>query len=92
MQKKQDKKLAHFFSRVLCGAKLNLAFSSKFKNVADVTCRDFSEQESNMLLDPSIFAVTKYDFKKLKVRVNKIDIGDLCNRKESRQSGDCSIW
>ena len=77
-----NEKLDHFFNKMKCAAKVNLAFGVILKNIEDGGFRYFYAQENNTLLDQSKLVCTHDDLAKLKDFLNKTDVIESCSREK----------
>ena len=75
-----NEKLDHFFNKLKCAAKANLAFGFILKNIEDAGFRYFYAQENNTLLDRSKLVCTHDNLAKLKNFLNKTDVIEFCSR------------
>ena len=78
-----NKKLDLVFNGLKCPAKFNLAFGFVLKNVEDGSCRCFYAHENKTLMEWSKFVCTPDDIIKLKEKLQKKDIVDLCTRERA---------
>ena len=76
-------KLDYVSKKLKCAAKVNLAFGFVLKNVEDGSCRYFYAHENNTVLERSKIVCTQADMTKLKDRMQKMDIVDVCTRERS---------
>ena len=76
-----NKKLDHFFNKLKCAAKLNLAFGFISKNIEDGGFRYCYAHENNTLLHRSKLVCTRDDLAELKNFLNKTDVIESCSRK-----------
>ena len=67
-----NEKLDHFFNKLKCAAKVNLAFGFILKNIEDGGFRYFYAHENNTLLDRSKLVCTHDELAKLKGFLNKL--------------------
>ena len=72
--------LDHFFNKLKCAAKGNLAFGFFLKIIEDGGFRYFYAHENNTLLDRSKLVCTHDDLAKLKDFLNKTDVIESCSR------------
>ena len=75
-----NEKLDHFFNKLKCEAKANLAFCFILKNLEDGGFRYFYAHENSTLLDQSKSVCTRDDLAKLKDFLNKTDVIESCSR------------
>ncbi len=78
-----NKKLDLAFNGLKCAAKVNLAFGFVLKNVEDGSCRYFYAHENNTLMERSKLVCKPGEIIKLKEKIQKMDIVDLCTRERS---------
>ena len=71
------------FSDLKCAAKVNLSFGFVLKNVEDGSCRYFYAHENNTPMEWSKLVCTPDDINKLKEKIQKMDIVDLCTRERA---------
>ena len=72
-------KLDHFFNKLKCAAKVNLAFGIISKNIEDGRFRYSYAHENNTLLDRSKLVCTHDDLAKLKDFLKKTDVIESCS-------------
>ena len=77
-----NKKLAHFFNKLKCAAKVNLAFGFILKNIEDGGFRYFYGLENNTLLDRSKLVCTNDELVKLEHFLNRTDVIESCSREK----------
>ena len=70
----------HFFNKLKCAAKVNLAFGLILKNIENAGFRYFYAHENNALLDRSKLVCIHDDLAKLKDFLNKTDVIESCSR------------
>ena len=75
-----NEKLDHFFNKLKCAAKVNLAFGFILKNIEGGGFRYYYAHENNTLLDRSKPVCTQDDLAKLKDFLNKTDVIECCSR------------
>ena len=75
--------LDYVLEELKCAAKTKLAFGFVLKKIEDGSCRYFYAHENNTIMESSKLVCTQADMTKLKDRMQKMDIFDLCNRKRS---------
>ena len=75
-----NKKLDHFFNKLKCAAKVNLAFGFILKNVEDGRFRYFYAHKNNTLLDRCNLLCPHEYLAKLKDFLNKTDFIESCSR------------
>ena len=75
-----NKKLDHFFNKLKCAAKVNLAFGFILKNIEDGGFIYFYAHENNALPDRSILVCTLDDLANLKDFLNKTVVIESCSR------------
>ena len=75
-----NEKLDHFFNKLKCAAKVNLAFGFVLKHIEDGGFRYFYAHENKTLLDRSKFVCTHDDLANLKEFLNKPDVIESCSR------------
>ena len=75
--------LDYVFKELKCAAKINIAFGFKLKNIEDGMCRYFYAHENNTIMERAKFVFTQADMTKLKDRMQKMDIVDLCTRERA---------
>ena len=75
-----NEKLDHFFKKMKCAAKVNLAFGFILKNIEDGGFRYFYPHVNNTLLDRSKLVCTHDDLPKLKDFLNETDVIESCSR------------
>ena len=80
-----NEKLGHFFNKLKCAAKLNLAFGFFLKKTEDGGFRCFYAHENNTLLDRSKLVCTHGDLAKLKDFLNKTDVIQSCSRERMKR-------
>ena len=78
-----NEKLDHFFDKLKCAAKVNLAFGFILKNIEDGGFRYFYAHENNTLLDRSKLVWTHDYLAKLKDFLNKTDVIESCSRERT---------
>ena len=75
-----NEKRDHFFNKLKCAAKVNLAFGFILKNIEDGGFRYLYAHENKTLLDRSKLVCTHDDLAKLKDFLNKTDVIEPCSR------------
>ena len=75
-----NEKLDHFFKKLKCAAKVNLAFGFILKNMEDEGFRYFYAHKNNALMDRSQVVCTHDDLANLKDFLNKSDVIETCSR------------
>ena len=75
-----NEKLDHFFNKLKCAAKVNLAFGFILENIEDGGFRYFYAHENKTLLDRSKLVCTHDELAKLKDFLNKTDVIESCSR------------
>ena len=78
-----NEKLDLVFKGLKCDAKVNLAFGFVLKNVKDGSCRYFYAYENNTVMERSKLVCTPDNITKLKEKLQKMDIVDLCTRERT---------
>ena len=73
-------KFDHFFNKLECAARVNLAFGFILKNIEDGGFRYFYAHKNNTLLDRSKLVCTHDDLTKLKDFLNQTDVIESCSR------------
>ena len=76
-------KLDYVFKELKCAAKINLALGFVLKKIEDGMCRFFYAHENNTIMERAKLVCTQADMTKLKGRMQKMDIVDLCTRERS---------
>ena len=76
-------KLDLVFKDLKCAAKVNIAFGFVLKNVEGGSCRPFYVHENNTLMEKLKLVRTPDDTNKLKDKLQKMDIVDLCTRERA---------
>ena len=79
-----NKKLDLAFKGLKCAAKVTLASGFFLKKVEDGSCRYFHAHGNNTLMERSKLVCTPDDIIKLKKKLKKMDIVDLCTRERER--------
>ena len=77
-------KLDYVFKELTCAAKVNLAFGFVLKNIEDGMCRYFYAHENNTIMERSKLVCTQADMTNLKDRMQKMDIVDICTKRENQ--------
>ena len=75
-----NEKLDHFFNKLKCGAKVNLAFGFILENIEDGWFRYVYAHENNTLLDRSKLVCTQDNLAEFKDFLNKTDVIESCSR------------
>ena len=75
--------LDYVFKELNCAAKVNLAFGFVLKNIEDGMYRYFYAHENNSTMERSKLVCTPDDIAKLRERLQKMDIVDLCTRERA---------
>ena len=78
-------KLDYVFKDLKCAAKINIAFGFVLKNIEDGMCRYFYAHENNTNMEKSKLVCTPDDIVKLKEKLQKMNIIDLCTRERERE-------
>ena len=76
-------KLDYVLKELKCAAKVNFAFGFVLENFEDGMCRYFYAHEDNTFMERAKLVCTQADMTKLKDRMQKIDIVDLCTRERA---------
>ena len=76
-------KLDYVFKQLKCAGKVNFAFGFVLKNIEDGMCRYFYAHENNTIMEKSKLVCTPDDIVKLKEKLRKMDIIDLCTREKA---------
>ena len=74
-----NEKLDHFFNKLNCTSKVNLAFGFILKNIEDGRFRYFYAHENKTLLDRSKLSCTHDDLAKMKNFLDKTDVIKSCS-------------
>ena len=80
-------KLDYVFGELKCSAKINLAFGFVLKDIEDGMCKYFYAHENNTNIEWAKLVCAQADMTNLKVRMQKLDIVDLCTRERAN-----TIW
>ena len=76
-------KLDYVFIELKCAAKIDIAFGFVLKNIEDGMCRYFYAHENNTIMEKSKLVYTPNNIVKLKEKLQKMDIIDLCTQERA---------